>query len=204
MTIPRRLRNVLLAVAGRVGPLPRLLATNLAEISIVYRDGWSVDGSTAVERWAPEYASVSNGPEPTFGLVVPESHEVRALADAAHFPNLPVRVVPASGLSEILLVRPDGYVAGRGAPGEGARLLGLLAWALEAGPRGAAEAFRLPELPVPSNRNVFAGGTSDGPRRPEQRLGAWFEEEVDRGGAHRAAAGRRRGRGRLRLPDGSR
>lgn len=39
--VARRLRNVLLAVAGRVGRLPRRLATNLAGIDVVYRDGWS-------------------------------------------------------------------------------------------------------------------------------------------------------------------
>src|SRR5215213_1343685 len=52
--VARRLRNILLAAAGWDGRLPRRLATNLAEIEIVYRDGWSVDSSTAVRRWAPK------------------------------------------------------------------------------------------------------------------------------------------------------
>ena len=138
--VARRLRNVLLAVAGRVGRLPRRLAANLAEIDIVYRDGWSLDGSTAVERWAPKHACVSRGVDPAFGLVVPEGHEAGAAVDAARFPGVPVRIVPVPGLQEVLVVRPDGYVAGRGAPGEGARLLSLLVRALEAKPRRTEEA----------------------------------------------------------------
>jgi len=138
--VPRRLRNVLLPVAGRVGRLPRRLATNLAEIDIVYRDGWSLDGSTAVERWAQKHACVSRGVDPAFGLVVPEGHEAGAAVDAARFPGVPVRIVPVPGLQEVLVVRPDGYVAGRGAPGEGARLLSLLVRALEAKPRRTEEA----------------------------------------------------------------
>ena len=47
-------------------------------------------------------------------------------------PGLPVRVSPKPGIKEAAIVRPDGYVAGRGAPGEEARLLDLLARALEA------------------------------------------------------------------------
>jgi hypothetical protein len=42
-----------------------------------------------------------------------------------------VGVAPEPGLEDATIVRPDGYVAGRGAPGEEARLLDLLAKALE-------------------------------------------------------------------------
>jgi hypothetical protein len=142
--VARRLRNILLAAAGRDGRLPRRLATNLAEIDIVYRDGWSADGSTAVERWAPKrgVAQAENldpASGPAFRLVVPEGHEGQVLAAAARFPDLPVRVVAIPGIVEASLVRPDGYVAGRGGAGDAARLLGLLAqmlWAAPARTRG--------------------------------------------------------------------
>ena len=133
----RRVRNVLLTVAGRLGGLPRRLATNLAEIDIVYHGGWGADGSTAVERRAPERRvtvsdawATASGPE--FRLLIPEGHEDRVLADAARFPGLPVRVVPVPGIAEASLVRPDGYVAGRSGARDGARLSGLLARALGA------------------------------------------------------------------------
>jgi len=137
--VARRLRNALLAVAGRTGRLPRRLATNLAEIDVAYSDGWSVDGSTEVGRWSPRQAGVSRGSEPAFGMVVPEGNEARVAAEAARFPGLSVRVVPAPGLPEALVVRPDGYVAGRGAPGEAERLLGLLARALTVGASSGSE-----------------------------------------------------------------
>jgi hypothetical protein len=41
-----------------------------------------------------------------------------------------VRVASRSGLGEAAVVRPDGYVAGRGSPDDPSRLLGLLARAL--------------------------------------------------------------------------
>ncbi len=128
----RCLRNILLAVAGRDGQLPRRLATNLVEINIVYRDGGSADGSTAVGRWVPKrgVAQAENldpASGPAFRLVVPEGHEGQVLAAAARFPDLPVRVVPIPGIVEASLVRPDASVAGRGGAGDAARLLGLLA-----------------------------------------------------------------------------
>jgi hypothetical protein len=49
------------------------------------------------------------------------------------YPEVPVRVVPKRGLAEVAVVRPDGYVAGRGAPEEYAKLLELLARALGTG-----------------------------------------------------------------------
>jgi 2-polyprenyl-6-methoxyphenol hydroxylase-like FAD-dependent oxidoreductase len=137
--VARRLRNILLAAAGRDGRLPRRLATNLAEIDIVYRDGWSADGSTAVGRWAPKRSvaqaeNLDPASGPAFRLVVPEGHEGQVLAAAARFPDLPVRVVPIPGIVEASLVRPDGYVAGRGGAGDGARLLGMLAPMLGSAP----------------------------------------------------------------------
>lgn len=40
------------------------------------------------------------------------------MASAKQFLDLPVRVVPTTGLDRAALVRPDGYVAGRSAPDE--------------------------------------------------------------------------------------
>jgi hypothetical protein len=145
--VARRIRNILLAVAGRDGRLPRRLATNLSEIDIVYRDGWSSNGSTAVGRWAPKrgVAQAENldpASGPTFRLVVPKGHEGQVLAAAARFPDLPVRVVPIPGNVEAVLVRPDGYVAGRGGVRDAARLLGLLARML--GAAGIAAGALLP------------------------------------------------------------
>jgi hypothetical protein len=116
------------------------------EIDIVYRDGWSADSSTAVGRWAPKrgVAQAENldpASGPAFMLVVPEGYEEQVLA-AARFPDLPVRVVPIPGIVGASLVRPDGYVAGRGGAGDAARLLGLLARML--GASGIAAGVPLP------------------------------------------------------------
>lgn len=128
--VARRLRNVLLAGAGLFDRAPRRLAANLAEIDIAYPNGWAVTGSAAVERWAPK-DRIPEGLEPAFQLVVPESAEEHATSEAANFPGLPVRVAPEMGLAQAKLVRPDGYVAGSSAPGESARLLGILSQALQ-------------------------------------------------------------------------
>jgi 2-polyprenyl-6-methoxyphenol hydroxylase-like FAD-dependent oxidoreductase len=128
----RRLRNVLIPLAGRAGRLPRQTATNLAQLDIAYRDGWSVDGSTTPERWAPKGDGTLPDLYPTLRLVVPEGHEKRAIVEAARFPGVAVRVASRSGLEEAEIVRPDGYIAGRGSPDDPARLLGLLARRLEA------------------------------------------------------------------------
>ena len=77
-----------------------------------------------------------------FRLVISEGHEGQGLAAAARFPDLPVRVVPTPGIVEASLVRPDAYVAGRGGPGDAARLLGLLARML--GTAGIAAGAPLP------------------------------------------------------------
>ena len=129
--IARRVRNVLLSGADRTGWLAGRLAKNLAEIDITYRGGWSVDGSTAVERWAPKGDGALPGSDPAFRLMVPSACADDAAAAAARFPGLPVRVATKPGLEEAAIVRPDGYVAGRSAAGEEARLLDLLAKALE-------------------------------------------------------------------------
>jgi hypothetical protein len=128
----RRVRNVLLSGADRTGWLAGRLARNLSEIDIVYRNGWGIDGSTAVECWAPNGDGALAGPDSAFRLVVPSAHAGDAAAAVTRFPGLPVRVVPKPGSEGAAIVRPDGYVAGRGAPGEEARLLDLLARALEA------------------------------------------------------------------------
>jgi hypothetical protein len=130
--VARRLRNALIASAGWGGWLPRRLATNLAEIDIAYQNGWSVDGSTIVERRAPKGDGSLPSLDSVFRLVVSEAQEAWALADAARFPNIPVRVVSRPGVTEAAIVRPDGYVAGRDARGDHVRLLDLLARALEA------------------------------------------------------------------------
>lgn len=128
--VTRSLRNVLISAVGRGERLPKRLATNLAEIDVSYRNGWSVDGSTTVERWAPKHEGVAPDLDPTLRLVVPENQQEQAIADVARFPGIPVHVVPKAGLTEAVIVRPDGYVAGRGAPSDLSRLLGLLARAL--------------------------------------------------------------------------
>jgi 2-polyprenyl-6-methoxyphenol hydroxylase-like FAD-dependent oxidoreductase len=127
--VARRLRNTLISGAGRGGWLPRRLATNLAEINIVYQDGWSVDGSTTVERWAKGDGSLASL-DPALRFVVPKAQEARVIADIARFPNLPVRVVSRPNVAEAAVVRPDGYVAGRSATSDYVRLLDLLARAL--------------------------------------------------------------------------
>jgi len=129
--VARRLRNVILAGAGLFERVPRRLATNLAELDITYPDGWAVEGSTAIGRWVPKDRSMA-GMEPAFRLVVPAGDEGQATSEAAKLPGLPIRVVPETGLAQTKLVRPDGYIAGCGAPGESARLLGLLSRALQA------------------------------------------------------------------------
>ena len=48
--VQRMARNVLISAARRVGPLPRKLAGNLAQLDLTYRDGWRVDPSTKVAR----------------------------------------------------------------------------------------------------------------------------------------------------------
>jgi hypothetical protein len=68
--------------------------------------------------------------DPSLCLAVPESREKQAIAEAGRFPGLPVNVASRPGLEESLIVRPDGYVAGRGTPDDSERLLGLLAAAL--------------------------------------------------------------------------
>ena len=130
--VARRVRNVLLSGADRTGWLAGRLARNLAEIDIAYRNGWGIDGSTAVERWAPKGDAALPGADLAFRLVVPSAHADDAAAAVTRFPGLPVRVVPKPGLEEAAIVRPDGYIAGRGAAGEEERLLDLLARALAA------------------------------------------------------------------------
>ena len=89
-----------------------------------------MDGSKTVERWAPKGQGALSGLDPALRLVVPEHQAKRAAEGAARFQTLPVVVVPRAHLGYAALVRPDGYVAGRAAPDEHARLLELLARAL--------------------------------------------------------------------------
>jgi 2-polyprenyl-6-methoxyphenol hydroxylase-like FAD-dependent oxidoreductase len=126
----RRLRNALILIAGRTGQLPRRLAKNLSELDVAYRSGWSVDDSKVVERWAPKGQGALPGLDPALTLVVREHQGKRAAEEAARFRTLPVRVVSRSHLAQSALVRPDGYVAGRAAPDQHARLLELLSRAL--------------------------------------------------------------------------
>ncbi|MCA1730725.1 MAG: FAD-dependent monooxygenase [Actinobacteria bacterium] len=135
--VARRLRNLLIAGACRGGWLPRRLATNLAEIDISYQNGWSIDDSTTVERWAPKGEGSIPSSDPALRLVVPEAQEARAATDAARFPNVPVRVVPRSDVAGAVVVRPDGYVAGRSTTSDYAALLDLLARALGGKPTGS-------------------------------------------------------------------
>ncbi len=128
--VARRLRNAGLPLAGRTSRLPKMLATTLAELDITYRDGWSVDGSTTVKRWDPEGDGSLPVLDPAFRFVVPKDYEERAIAEATRFLGVPVRVESSGGSSEAAIVRPDGYVAGRGSAEDPSRLLGLLARAL--------------------------------------------------------------------------
>ena len=93
--VARRFRNVLLAVAGRGGWLPRRLATNLAELDIIYHDGWSVDGSTVVERWAPKGDGAVPDLKPAFRLVISKGHESQATAVTARYPGAAPRTITA-------------------------------------------------------------------------------------------------------------
>jgi hypothetical protein len=103
---------------------------NLSELDVAYPAGWGVDGSKTVERWAPKGQGVLPDLDPSLALVVSGHQGRRAAEDVARFPTLPVRVVPRAHLAHAALVRPDGYVAGRAAPDQHARLLELLARAL--------------------------------------------------------------------------
>ena len=125
--LARRLRNVLITIAGHAGRLPRRLAKNLSELDVSYRAGWRVDGSKTVERWASKGDGAIQNLDSAFRLVVAQVQQKQAAADVARFRGLPVRVVPQADLAQATLVRPDGYVAGRAAPGQHARLLRLLA-----------------------------------------------------------------------------
>jgi 2-polyprenyl-6-methoxyphenol hydroxylase-like FAD-dependent oxidoreductase len=128
--LARRIRNFLISMVGRIGLLPRRLAENLAELDVAYPDGWSLDGSTTVERWPPKGRGNPTGLDPSLCLAVPESWGKQAIAEAGRFPSLPVNVASRPELEESVIVRPDGYVAGRGAPEDSERLLGLLVAAL--------------------------------------------------------------------------
>jgi hypothetical protein len=125
--LARRLRNLLIPMVGRIGRLPEKLAKNLAELDIIYADGWSVDGSTRLERLVPQGGGALGDADPALRLLVPEGLEAEAVAAVRDYPEVPVRVVAKRGLTEAAVVRPDGYVAGRGAPAEYAKLLELLA-----------------------------------------------------------------------------
>jgi 2-polyprenyl-6-methoxyphenol hydroxylase-like FAD-dependent oxidoreductase len=131
--LARRLRNLLIPMVGRIGRLPEKLAKNLAELDIIYADGWSVDGSTRLERLVPQGGGALGEPDPALRLLVPGGLEAQAVAAVRDYPEVPVRVVPKGGLAEVAMVRPDGYVAGRGAPEEYSKLLELLARALGTG-----------------------------------------------------------------------
>jgi hypothetical protein len=122
----------LITIAGRAGRLPQQLAKNLSELDVSYRAGWRVDGAKTVERWSTKGYGAIRDLDPAFRLVVPQVQQEQAAADIARFGGLPVRVVPQADLAQTTLVRPDGYVAGHAAPGQQARLLGLLARVLRA------------------------------------------------------------------------
>jgi 2-polyprenyl-6-methoxyphenol hydroxylase-like FAD-dependent oxidoreductase len=141
--VARRLRNALIAGVSRGGWLPRRIATSLAEIDISYQNGWSMDGST-VERWAPKGDGSIPSSDPTLRLVVPETQETRAATDVARFPNVPVRVISEPDVMGAVVVRPDGYVAGRSTTGDYSELLDLLARALGGRPTGS-RANNLPD-----------------------------------------------------------
>jgi 2-polyprenyl-6-methoxyphenol hydroxylase-like FAD-dependent oxidoreductase len=130
--LARRLRNVMITIAGRAGRLPQRLAKNLSELDVSYRSGWRVDGSKTVERWATKGSGAIRDLDPAFRLVVPQAQQRQAAEDVARFGALPVRVVAQTNPAQATLLRPDGYVAGREAPGQHARLLGLLERALGA------------------------------------------------------------------------
>jgi len=70
--LSRRLRNVMITIAGRAGRLPQRLAKNLSQLDVSYRAGRRVDGAKKAERWA---TTKGHGAirylDPAFRLVVP-------------------------------------------------------------------------------------------------------------------------------------
>ncbi len=57
------------AMVGRIGRLPEKLAKNLAELDVAYADGWSVDGSTRLERLVSQGGGALGDPDPALRLV---------------------------------------------------------------------------------------------------------------------------------------
>ena len=128
--VARHLKMLLLAVAGLGGRLPRRLAANLAEVDIVYRGGWSADGSRYRGERCPDTRRREDGggrTGPRLGTRVP--------APGPRGPrkprfSTPPRVFRASRSASCQSpaspraspARPDGYVAGRSGAEDSTRL----------------------------------------------------------------------------------
>jgi 2-polyprenyl-6-methoxyphenol hydroxylase-like FAD-dependent oxidoreductase len=133
----RMVRNVVMSGVGRIGALPRKMAGNLAQLDLIYRDGWRVDPSTRVERLAPSRRGEASDPALAFRLLVPSAFAARAGAEVAHRSSTAVRIVARDDIDQAILVRPDGYVAGRSAPSDVTNLLDGLDRALDPTSAGA-------------------------------------------------------------------
>ena len=138
----RIIRNVVMSGVGRLGALPRAMAGNLAQLNITYQDGWRVDPATAVERLVPSDRGEAADPALAFRLLVPAAYAARASAEAARHTSVAVQVVARDDLDRAILVRPDGYIAGRCDPSDLANLLADLERALAPSARPLLAASR--------------------------------------------------------------
>jgi hypothetical protein len=129
-------RNLLISVVGRIGALPRTLAGNLAQLDLTYRDGWHVGPSTVVDRLVPAGRGEASDATLAFRLLVPSALAARVNVEVVQHASVAVRVVARDDLNEVILVRPDGYIAARTAPTDLTNLLKRLDHALC--PSGAA------------------------------------------------------------------
>ena len=125
-----------------MGPLPRKLAGNLAQLDLTYRDGWRVDPSTKVARQVPARRGEASDPALAFRLLVPAAFAAQANAEAAHHTSASVRIDARDDLDQAVLVRPDGYIAGRSAPADLASLLDSLDRALSPSAANLMSAIR--------------------------------------------------------------
>jgi 2-polyprenyl-6-methoxyphenol hydroxylase-like FAD-dependent oxidoreductase len=126
----RIVRNVVMSGIGHIGALPRKMAGNLAQLDLTYRDGWRVDPSTAIERLAPSRRGEASDPALAFRLLVPAAFAAQASAEAARHSSAAVQVVAHDDIDQAILVRPDGFIAGRSDPSDLANLLNNLDRAL--------------------------------------------------------------------------
>ena len=126
----RVVRNVVMSGVGRIGALPRKMAGNLAQLDIIYQNGWRVDPSTTVERLIPSRRGEASDPRLAIRVLVPAAFAAQASAEAARHASAAVQIVARDDLDQAILVRPDGYIAARSAPSDLDNLLNNLDCAL--------------------------------------------------------------------------